>query len=522
MAIQLGSAYGKVVIDSSGVSVGVGNATKSLGSLTAIAGQVGGAMKNIGAAMTLGLTLPIAAFFASSMKSAMAAENALAEVNAVLASTGGVAGVTAEEVQKLASEFQKLTKFSDEQIMSGESMLLTFTNISSEVFPQATEAMLNMAEKFGNIENASIQLGKALNDPIAGVGALRRVGVMLSQEQENQIKAFMAVNDIASAQKVILQELQTEFGGLAVAMGKTDSGKLAQFINTLDDFKELIGKDLIKAFIPFIEMLTVMMQKFMDLPEPTRNAIVKIVIALGGLAAIAGPIIFALGSLISMISGIVTIAGSLGISMSAVAAGAGAAGSALVGLGFSALLLLGQLLLLAAGPVLLYLAFKNNFMGITDTVKQLWFIIKHYFGLMVNWIRDSFMRIRWGDIGKFMVSGIANGMLGGIPSLVMAATKVAAAALDTIKKKLGISSPSLEFMKLGAFSGQGFQMGLANTMDPNVMARAMAKPVQNMSSSQSSSNVFHLSGGLTIRDVDRLMDEKINRFAGRLEKGMQG
>lgn len=464
MSIQLGSAYGKIIIDSSGVSVGVGNATKSLGSLTAIAGQVGGAMKNVGTAMTLGLTLPIAAFFASSMKSAMGAEDALAEVNAVIESTGGAAGVTAEEVQKLATDFQKLTKFSDEQIMSGESMLLTFTNISSEVFPQATEAMLNMAEKFGGMENASIQLGKALNDPIAGVGALRRVGVMLTQEQENQIKAFMAVNDIASAQKVILQELQTEFGGLAVAMGATDSGKLTQFINTLDDFKELVGKDLIKALIPFLVMLTTMMQKFMDLPEPTRNAIVKIVIALGGLAAIAGPIIFAIGSIISMISGIVTIAGGLGISFGTVASIAGTFATALVGLAGGAFLLLGQILLLAAGPVLLYLAFKNNFMGITTTIKQLWEIIKYYFAQIGKWIGDTFRKINWSAIGKAMLIGLANGMLGGLPMIIMAASRIATAALEAMKTKLGIHSPSAEFKKLGEFSGQGFSQGLAESL----------------------------------------------------------
>jgi hypothetical protein len=55
---------------------------------------------------------------------------------------------------------------------------------------------------------------------------------------------------------------------------------------------------------------------------------------------------------------------------------------------------------------------------------------------------------------------------------------------------------------------------------PEMIARTMAKPVQNMSSSSSSSNVFNLSSGLTLRDVDQLFDEKINRFAGQLTKAM--
>ena len=83
MSIQLGSAYGKIVIDSSGVTVGVGNATKSLGSLTAIAGQVGGAMQSVGRAMTIGLTLPILAIGGASIKAASDLEETRNKVKVV-------------------------------------------------------------------------------------------------------------------------------------------------------------------------------------------------------------------------------------------------------------------------------------------------------------------------------------------------------------------------------------------------------------------------------------------------------
>ena len=251
MAIQLGSAYGKVEIDSSGVPKGIGNAVKSLETLGQTANKIGSQMQKIGGAMTLGLTLPIVAFFSSAVKSAMDAESELAELNAVLASTGGAAGMTAEELTKMATELQKVTKFSDEEILSGESMLLTFTKIGKDVFPLATEAMLNMAEKFGSMESASIQLGKALNDPVGGVTALRRVGVMLSDQQEQQIKDFMAVNDIASAQKVILKELETEFGGLAKAIGNTPEGKFAKLKNSFDDLMERLKGLQKKLATPF-------------------------------------------------------------------------------------------------------------------------------------------------------------------------------------------------------------------------------------------------------------------------------
>ena len=62
-------------------------------------------------------------------------------------------------------------------------MLLTFTNIGKDVFPKATETMLDMATAMNSgmtpsaeqLKGVSIQLGKALNDPVEGISALSRV-----------------------------------------------------------------------------------------------------------------------------------------------------------------------------------------------------------------------------------------------------------------------------------------------------------------------------------------------------------
>lgn len=216
-------------------------------SFSSVMGNFGNIMTGIKSTLDLvGQAFNAAWDFGSQfVQSAMESENVIADLEATLKSTGGAVGMTSQELQDLANNFQNVTKFSDETILSGEAMLLTFTNIGGDVFPQATEAMLNMAEKFGSVDAASIQLGKALNDPIAGVTALRRVGVQLSEDQENQIKQFMAVNDIAGAQGVILAELEKEFGGLAVAAGQTFAGQLEIAKNKLDNMKETIGAALL-------------------------------------------------------------------------------------------------------------------------------------------------------------------------------------------------------------------------------------------------------------------------------------
>src|SRR5216684_4289913 len=142
------------------------------------------------------------------------AQAGLAQTNEVIKSTGGVAGVTAQAVLDLATKYSHLTQFSDDTVQSASNMLLTFTNIGKNVFPQATKTVLDMSQALGqDTKNSAIQLGKALNDPITGVSALQRVGVTFTQGQKDAIKAMMDTGNMAGAQGVILKELQKEFGG---------------------------------------------------------------------------------------------------------------------------------------------------------------------------------------------------------------------------------------------------------------------------------------------------------------------
>ena len=74
--------------------------------------------------------------------------------------------------------------------------------------------MLDMSVALGqDATQSAIQLGKALNDPVKGVTALRRVGVSFTAAQIKQIKTLVATGKTLQAQKLILRELNQEFGG---------------------------------------------------------------------------------------------------------------------------------------------------------------------------------------------------------------------------------------------------------------------------------------------------------------------
>lgn len=168
---------------------------------------------------------------------------------AVLRATGNAAGFTRKQLEEQASALQKLTTFGDEAIISTQAILATFKQIKGEQFQEATKAILDMSIVLGqDAKQGAIQLGKALNDPILGVTALRRVGVAFTDSQREQIKVLVQSGNIMAAQSIILRELQDEFGGAAEAASATLGGKLKQLSNSFGDLKESIGATLIDLF----------------------------------------------------------------------------------------------------------------------------------------------------------------------------------------------------------------------------------------------------------------------------------
>ena len=156
-----------------------------------------------------------------------------AQTNAVLKSTGGAAGVTAKHVEALGRALLHKSGVDDEVIKSGENVLLSFTRIHNEagkgpkIFDRATRAALDFSVRTGtDMPQAAKLLGKALNDPIGGLGALAKAGVKFTDEQKAAMKAMVDSGNTAGAQGVILKALETRFGGAAEDAGKTFAGKM--------------------------------------------------------------------------------------------------------------------------------------------------------------------------------------------------------------------------------------------------------------------------------------------------------
>src|SRR5688572_27380520 len=70
MAIQLGSAYGKIALDVGGFLKGITKSKEGMLTLIDAGQRLGDGMKNVGRNMTVGITLPIVALGAASVKAA--------------------------------------------------------------------------------------------------------------------------------------------------------------------------------------------------------------------------------------------------------------------------------------------------------------------------------------------------------------------------------------------------------------------------------------------------------------------
>jgi hypothetical protein len=200
-----------------------------------------------------------------------------AKQDAILKATGGDAGVTANELKQLTDELSREDGVTKEVVMDSESMMLTFTNISDNVFPRAVKDAFDLQTVFGSVESATKALGLALNDPTNGLTALSRVGIRFDADQKTQIDNFVAENNLAAAQGIILDIVEKKFGGTAQAMEKASDGSDRLKVSS-DNLSVSIGETLTPPLKTLNDFLASLLDKyasdiqfFKDLADATNE-----------------------------------------------------------------------------------------------------------------------------------------------------------------------------------------------------------------------------------------------------------
>lgn len=246
-----------------------------------LAGRVGGSIKGmIGAATAAVAAVGVADFLRDSIEEAREAVKVTAMTENVIKTTGAAAKVTADHVGDLATSLSNYAGIDDEVIQGGENLLLTFKGVRNEVgkgndiFDQASRAAVDLAATMGtDVNSAMLQMGKALNDPVAGLTKLTRSGITFTDQQEQQIKTLTRSGDVLGAQRIMLAEINSQVGGAAGAA----ADPWQRFGVVMGNLKEQVGTEILPTFNNLVSYFATNLPAAVDAVGPVISRVVGVV-----------------------------------------------------------------------------------------------------------------------------------------------------------------------------------------------------------------------------------------------------
>jgi hypothetical protein len=171
----------------------------------------------------------------------------------------GLFGNQADNVTKrlidLSDEQARLTGIDDDAIRLTQSKLMTFkelaktANVVGGAFDRATIAAIDMEKAgFGQAATNAVMLGKALGDPMNGLKALTRAGIIFTEKQKLQITTMQVLGRMGKAQNIVLKEIETQVGGAATATSTASARMKQSFSQLKEEFAKPFSIELGKIF----------------------------------------------------------------------------------------------------------------------------------------------------------------------------------------------------------------------------------------------------------------------------------
>ncbi len=279
-------------------------------------------LTSVGKSLSLRLTAPLAALGGVSLHLADVQAKAEAKVQQALKTTNQTVGYNFRQLTDYASELQGKTIFGDETILAkSTARLLAFTNITGENFKRTQALALDLATALEmDLGSASLQLGKALSDPLTKLSSLSRAGITFSEEQTAVIRQLAKTGELAKAQAMILDELEKKFGGQAEAAARTGLGAVQQLKNAWGDFLEQIGA----AIMPFATKVAGALSTVVQMLQSMSPAMMQTIVVVAGLVAAVEPLSLGIGAVIKVLpmlaAGFTALLSPVGLIMAAILA----------------------------------------------------------------------------------------------------------------------------------------------------------------------------------------------------------
>lgn len=183
---------------------------------------------------------------------AMEAEQTLTRLGTLITSTGEAAGITVEEASALATEFMDLAGGSDDAVLAIEEMALRMGNITEEEMPGFIQTVLDYAAATGtDAVNAARLFSMAQDDASSVLARLKKAGILVNEETEEQIKSMMEAGDEAGAYALLMERVGEATGGAAAAQAGTLAGQIEILKGHFGEAAETVAN----SFLPIASLL---------------------------------------------------------------------------------------------------------------------------------------------------------------------------------------------------------------------------------------------------------------------------
>ena len=248
--------------------------------------KFGNNMKSLGRTISTGLTLPIIAFGAASVKAFDEQIKAETKLRTAL----GDSAEAFDVLKKQAQDLQKITIFGDEATLEAQSFLAQL-GLNADAILRLTPLIQDFATAQGiQLTDAAKLVAKSVG---SSTNALSRYGLQIEGTVGEQDRLESAVNALTKA-----------FGGQSEAIAKEGLGPLQQLKNELGDVSEKFGEIVLEFIDPLTKGLEKISNALSNLTKEQKENIVQY----GAILAAVGPVVIVFGSLISSLSVLIPLA----------------------------------------------------------------------------------------------------------------------------------------------------------------------------------------------------------------------
>lgn len=170
-------------------------------------------------------------------------QQALAQLEATLASTGRQAEFTSKQLLDMADAMEASSMQTAEQVQAAQARLLSYTDVAANEFPRALQIVIDQQQRLGISAEASAEIvGRALQSPSKAMTALSRQGFTLEAGQQRLLKQLEATGRMAEAQSIIMDMLTEAYGGSAAAARmNTAAGLWKRLTDRIGDFASRVA-----------------------------------------------------------------------------------------------------------------------------------------------------------------------------------------------------------------------------------------------------------------------------------------